>query len=78
MADGNQPSVASTSNFQTTFGNMTDSQLRETLTQISNAANRPEQFQAFASPIPQSGNAKGWHNYACNMFFVIHISSQHI
>jgi hypothetical protein len=78
MADGNQASVASTSNFQTTFGNMTDSQLRETLTQISNAANRPEQFQAFGiagpfttavlhspSPVPQSGNAKGLCNYAC-------------
>src|SRR6202042_1951018 len=43
---------------QSNFGNMSDSQLRNTITALSTAAaNRPDQFRPY-SPAPQDGKAK--------------------
>lgn len=42
------------------FGTMSDSQLRQTITQLSTAANKPDQFRPY-SPAPQDGKAKSEH-----------------
>jgi hypothetical protein len=44
--------------FQTAFGNMTDSQLRQTISQLSTAASLPGEFQAFASPTPLPAHSR--------------------
>jgi chromatin structure-remodeling complex subunit SFH1 len=62
MTDAPKAPIAPSSSFQATFGSMTDTQLRETLSQISSAASRPEQFQVFS---PQPANTKGSSNRHC-------------
>lgn len=48
--------MVDSSSFQATFGNMTDSQLRQTITELSTAA-ASDQFMPY-SPMPQDGKAK--------------------
>ena len=53
------PKVPTTSaTFQAAFGNMSDSQLRQTISQLSSAANRTDQFQAFVSPTPLPAHSR--------------------
>ncbi|THH03916.1 hypothetical protein EW146_g10316 [Bondarzewia mesenterica] len=55
MVDHNfaSSSSAAASNFQVTFGSMTDSQLRQTITQLSNAANAGQYQAPYVAPTPQ-------------------------
>ncbi|KAH7927821.1 SNF5-domain-containing protein [Leucogyrophana mollusca] len=51
--------TASTSYPTTGFTSLTDSQLRQTITQITNAGNARDPFQHYVSPAPQAAPAKG-------------------
>lgn len=48
--------------YPTNMTNLTDLQLQQTITQLSNAANNPtSQFQHYVSPTPQQSTSKGLH-----------------
>jgi hypothetical protein len=51
---------ATSTAYPTNMTNLTDLQLRQTITQLSNAANNPtNQFQHYVSPAPQQSTSKG-------------------
>ncbi|KAG2151464.1 hypothetical protein DEU56DRAFT_880172 [Suillus clintonianus] len=58
MTDASQ-AASSTTSYPTNMTNLTDLQLRQTITQLSNAANNPtNQFQHYVSPAPQQSTSK--------------------
>ncbi|KAG1748558.1 hypothetical protein EDB19DRAFT_1682378 [Suillus lakei] len=53
--------ASSSTTYPTNMTNLTDLQLRQTITQLSNAANNPtNQFQHYVSPAPQQSTSKAY------------------
>ncbi|KAG1818496.1 uncharacterized protein BJ212DRAFT_95301 [Suillus subaureus] len=53
--------ASSSTSYPTNMTNLTDLQLRQTITQLSNAANNPtNQFQHYVSPAPQQSTSKAY------------------
>ncbi|KAG2351184.1 hypothetical protein BDR07DRAFT_1482666 [Suillus spraguei] len=53
--------ASSSATYPTNMTNLTDLQLRQTITQLSNAANNPtNQFQHYVSPAPQQSTSKAY------------------
>jgi len=74
---------ATSTAYPTNMTNLTDLQLQQTITQLSNAANNPtNQFQHYVSPAPQQSTSKGLHfhltrSYSLNSLQLISKMSIH-
>jgi hypothetical protein len=74
---------ATSTAYPTNMTNLTDLQLQQTITQLSNAANNPtNQFQHYVSPAPQQSTSKGLHfhltrSYSLNLLQLISKMSTH-